>query len=501
MNKNIIRGISVILALIIWFLITNRENPIVTVRFNVPIQILNESVIKERRLHVVEDYINTVEVSARGRKKTLEKVRAEDFQIIVDIYDYAFKGQRSIPLDNLVYKGNENISYWISGKNTLDLNMESIGEKELKIECETEGMPYDGYSVSSIEMVPDKIVLQNLSSYVDRAAMAKVTVNIDRLKSDKTYKEILKIYDEDGHELDILPQTVMVDVKVTMKKEVQLVLNYTGQPAYDYYVDEDDISWEPHIVHVAGYREVMESYDVIYTENVDISGRDSSFDAPVPIKVPDGLWLVGTNNAVVHVGIKPYEYRTIEFSKDEIFVNQIYIDSNLDWTILNDKISMIVKGKAKDMEKIDEHDFAPQITLPIRDGYYKQPLQVNLPEGLTVVEFGFVELNVIMQKRVVVDRENIQIVNKNEEEYDYTINDLRATVTLTGPSEILESMDMEDLIFYVDVSDKTTGVHRLPVRLNNVNLRDVTLKTTTNVSVKVTPKVQSTTQQETTSSR
>jgi hypothetical protein len=201
------------------------------------------------------------------------------------------------------------------------------------------------------------------------------------------------------------------------------------------------------------------------------------------------------------VGIKPYEYRTIEFSKDEIFVNQIYIDSNLDWTILNDKISMIVKGKAKDMEKIDEHDFAPQITLPIRDGYYKQPLQVNLPEGLTVVEFGFVELNVIMQKRVVVDRENIQIVNKNEEEYDYTINDLRATVTLTGPSEILESMDMEDLIFYVDVSDKTTGVHRLPVRLNNVNLRDVTLKTTTNVSVKVTPKVQSTTQQETTSSR
>lgn len=116
MNKNIIRGISVILALIIWFLITNRENPIVTVRFNVPIQILNESVIKERRLHVVEDYINTVEVSARGRKKTLEKVRAEDFQIIVDIYDYAFKGQRSIPLDNLVYKGNENISYWISGK-------------------------------------------------------------------------------------------------------------------------------------------------------------------------------------------------------------------------------------------------------------------------------------------------------------------------------------------------------------------------------------------------
>ena len=219
MNKNIIRGISVILALIIWFLITNRENPIVTVRFNVPIQILNESVIKERRLHVVEDYINTVEVSARGRKKTLEKVRAEDFQIIVDIYDYAFKGQRSIPLDNLVYKGNENISYWISGKNTLDLNMESIGEKELKIECETEGMPYDGYSVSSIEMVPDKIVLQNLSSYVDRAAMAKVTVNIDRLKSDKTYKEILKIYDEDGHELDILPQTVMVDVKVTMKKK------------------------------------------------------------------------------------------------------------------------------------------------------------------------------------------------------------------------------------------------------------------------------------------
>lgn len=502
MNKNIIKVVSIILALIFWFLITNKENPIETRRYDVPIQILNESVIRERKLHVVEAYINTVEVSVRGRQKDLEKVRAEDFRVTVDIKNFAYQGKRSVELSEPIYWGQENISYWISGKNTLDLNLESISSKELKIEYEANGAPYEGYSISSVEMVPDKISFENLTSIVDKAAVAKVSINIDRLNRDKTYKEELKIYDADGNLLELLPQNVMVDVKVTMRKEVELVLNYIGQPAYDFYIDEDDISWTPlkgYVIDVIGYKEVMESYNTIYTEPLDITGRTESFDGQVSFRVPEGLRLVGATTAGVHIGIKPYVYKTIEIHKDDIYVNKIYIDNNLDWDIRNDTVTMVVKGKFKDVQNLENADFSPHITLPIRDGDYPLPLQVTMPDGLTLVSAGIVDLHIDMKKKITVDRENINIINKNEEQYDYVINDLKATITLNGPSEILEGLTDEDLNLYVDVANLKTGIHRLSIRLNNVGMNEVTIKNTTNVSVKITPKTEGSSSQETSS--
>lgn len=488
-SDNVIKVVSILLAVIFWFLIINRENPIITVRYNVPIQVLNESIIRERKLHVVEDYIKTVEVSARGRRKSLEKVGAEDFVISVDIREYATEGKRSVSINDPIYTGNEEISHWISGKNSLDLHLESTGEKVLKIECITDGIPQSGYSVSSIDMVPERITLENLSSLVNEAVSARVTVNIDRLNSDKTYKETLKIFDKEGNELDILPQSVMVDVKLTMRKEVDLVLNYKGEPAYDFYIDENDIAWEPIKGYVVGYKELMESHNVIYTEALDITGRNESFTGQVSFKLPEGLRLVSGNYATVHVGIKPYEYKTIEFSKEDIYVNRIYIDSSLDWTILNDKVTMVIKGKSEDLANLEPSDFSPHITLPVRDGEYDIPLQVTLPDNVTLVTFGNVKLNIVMRKRITLDTDKINILNKSEEEYDYVITDARASISLTGPSDILEGLIDDDLNLYVDTAGLTTGVHRLTVRFNNAGMTEVVLKSTSNVSVKITPKM------------
>ena len=488
-SKNVIRVISIILAVIFWFLITNRENPITTVRYDVPIQIVNESIIKDRKLHVVEDYIKTVEISVRGRRNSLSHVSASDFHLSVDFADYAVQGEHSIKLDKPVYTGGEVINYEIFGKNTLDLILESTGEKMLEIECITEGTPDSGYSVSSIDMVPERIPLENLSSLVNEAVSARVTVNIDRLNSDKTYKETVKIYDRNGNELDILPQNVMVDVKVTIRKEVELVLNYTGEPAYDFYIDENDITWEPVKGYVVGYKEVMESYDVIYTEPLNIAGRNESFTGQVSFKLPEGLRLVGGNYANVHVGIKPFEYKTIEFSKDDIYVNWIYIDSSLDWTMITDKVTMVIKGKSEDVANLVATDFSPHITLPVRDGEYELPLQVTMPDNVTLVNFGYVKLNIVMKKRITANTENINILNKSDEEYDYVITDERASITLNGPSDILEGITDDELNLYVDTAGLTTGVHRFPVRLNNAGMTEVTLKSTSNVSVKITPKM------------
>ena len=486
MNNNILRILSVVLAIIFWFIITNSENPITTVKFDVPIQFINETAIRDNGLETMNQYGRTVELSVRGRLQELNNIKSTDFYVSVDFKEYATRGIKTLELSEPIYTGKQNITYWISGNKTIELVLESTSTKTFTIEVIPDGIMPEKYQLASIVTVPEKITVRNLSKWIEQAHSARVEIDIDRLNGDKTYKEPLKIYDKQGKEIIALNEDIMVDIKVTVKKEVELVLKYSGQPAYDHYIDEAGITYSPTKGYVTGYADVLSNTDVVYTETVDLTGRSETFDNQVSYKLPDGLRLVDTSNySQVRIGIKPLDYKTIEINKDEINIVKTYIDSKLTYEIVDQKVGITVKGKEKDLQNLNTIDLQPYISAPIRDGIYSLPLQVTLPDNITLVTLGMVQLRVYMTEKVTVNREYINIINKNEALYDYEIVDENVSITLIGFSDVLDDVQAENLNLFVDAAGLRTGIHRLQVQYSGSSIYEVGLHRTSGINVRI----------------
>ena len=78
---------SVIAAILIWLIIVNVDNPIVTRTIpNVPVQVLNEAYIESGGMMcLIPEDQDRVSVTVRGTRKTVESLKASDITATADL--------------------------------------------------------------------------------------------------------------------------------------------------------------------------------------------------------------------------------------------------------------------------------------------------------------------------------------------------------------------------------------------------------------------------------
>ena len=397
---------SVIAAILIWLIIVNVDNPIVTRTIpNVPVQVLNEAYIESGGMMcLIPEDQDRVSVTVRGTRKTVESLKASDITATADLKQVVDLSTDPVMVPIAVNCPGIDANNAQSVPRNMEIQIEEMMTQEFIVTVDTDGtQPGKGYEIGSLESNPEKIRITGPQSLIEKIDRVVATVDVEGITSDTTEQAELTIIDRNQEELtenqmkylkyDILSPEVSVTVDLwKVKSNVQIEASYVGTPADGYKVDK--LSLTPSEISVAGSDEALSQLEgqgntiKISADQVDVSGKKEDFDTRVNLTdfLPTGIELTtGTSETlIIRAEILPMDSRSYTISTKDITVENA--PSDLEVVFETDRIEIRVQENGSSLDELDIKDIEASIDLTGKEaGSYQIPVEITLPEGYSLV--------------------------------------------------------------------------------------------------------------------
>lgn len=395
---------SVVLSTLLWLIITNYNDPVVTVRFsNIPVTILNASSItsKGQVYEILEntDIIPIVTITAS--RSVAESFTRDDITATADLEEVTSRDM--VPIHITLSKNNSEVKNVHGSIEDVKLAIEDSRTRTISLEVNTEGSLSDGYITGDISPSQNLVRVSGFASKIDTIDKAVANVDITGFTSDISTETDIILYDKDGNVVNDSGikqniSTVSVNIEILKAKLVKVRLEYTGTPA-DGYVVSKDPKIEPETVYIAGRNADISNVNEIVIsggERFDITQMTEDFSTKVDIRqfLPNGITLVNENGNIytVLIGID----RMVEAAY-EVHVSKLNITNMPEAAVYapdTENINVSLKGLSDVMDKLTADNITMSLDLePLLKNYegnYPERLtatvQVNVPEGVSVVE-------------------------------------------------------------------------------------------------------------------
>lgn len=404
MGNNIsLKILSVVVAVVVWLLVVNIDNPIGTKSFVISdIQILNEAYVDADGKMCMQDSEQTpIRVTVRAQRKVLDKITVNDLRATADL-------QQAVSLDtdpvmvpitvtcDKLSPGNIEVT-----PNNLSLHLEDKDTQEFVVNVTTNNTkPDKRYEVGSLTSNPEKIKITGPKSLINKIDKVNASIDVDGASEDVTQETEVKIIDKNGEEFSDTDAGYLNISKVyvtarlwKVQTDVKISAEYTGTPASGYQVES--VSTTPNVISIAGSEEALNDLknqnNTIWISGsaVDISGQDSDFEAKINISdyLPEGLKLTSdsSEDVFVRVNILPEGSSACEVQTKNITVEnqpegmQVAFDTA--------KIEVRVKKAEDDLADLTEKDIRASIDLEGKEeGSYEVPVKVSVPKGYELVD-------------------------------------------------------------------------------------------------------------------
>ena len=356
--------LSFVLALVLWLVVANIENPVTTKVFrDVEVTITNENAIKEINKVYEVSSGDKATFAVKGRRSVLDNLTAKDFKVVADLSHmsevYSVPVQVTPKSDNLdieVYKND----------NTMIVSLENEKSENLPITITTSGEVANGYALGDKTATPNIVTVTGPESLIRKTKEARVTVKVDGATSDIEHTCKIEYYDGNGEllespRLSADVKNVAVTVQVLKTKSVPVHITPTGTPAAGY--NWEDLTYEPKSVDVAGTDEVLAQISSIEIRDVDLTGlsENQEYTFKVCDYVPKEAVLINPDQQImVTVTIDKFIKREIKLTKDVI--DFAGVQAKYDYSLADDtSIIVELKGYQKDLNNLSASDLKAMI--------------------------------------------------------------------------------------------------------------------------------------------
>ena len=388
--------LSLAIAVALWFMVINTENPLETRSYTASVQIQNEESLFERGYVVVnEDEINSTRVTVRlrGQRLALDTLSQSNtkVQAIVDLSNviYSYNGEPvSVPV-NIVIPSVVNNSFEILSKSvqSVTVDIQPYINKDFTVK------PVVNYSdESSGELInavtsPSTITAYGAKSVINSIAEVRASVTPEVLENDMVMTAVPTAYDAEGNVVNnVTFSSSELSVKISMDdmKSVRIAVDTTGRPAEDYQVTGLYLS--PETIDVAGSEEALSGISVIRLPDIDIAGMDSNIIKTFDIGdyLPDGVRIVGgTDTVTATVTLERNEEKNIVIPADSITDNGT-TPEGLTAHIESEDIEITVSGPAGKLELVDGVNAYVDLSGYEAGTYEDVPVVIELPDDVSM---------------------------------------------------------------------------------------------------------------------
>ncbi len=382
LTRNIsLKILSVVLAAILWLVITNVDDPVKTKNFyNVPVEILNEDAIAS--LNQVYDIKEgeTIDFTVAARRSIIENLAVSDFNVTADFSKLSDVNAVTIDISCPRYGDEVTISDGMY--QVMKVSLEEQAEKHFRVDVLQKGEPLEGYYVA--EKTASTIVqVSGPKSKIE--SIAKIIVEVDVTDMAGSFFRITeqpKAVDTEGKEIDasnlnFSDKTISVSIQMYKTKVIDLLVTTSGKPKEGYVLTAVD--YEPKTIEVAGTD--ADLYDIQRLEvTEDIEGISKNVEKEINLQEALGKKLIlvaDSPTAVVNLKVERAKTKDIVLQPKDIDIRNI--PKGLEVNILNTTPILVrIMGAEKDISDLTANNLEPFIDLEnYGGGTYDVGVQVD----------------------------------------------------------------------------------------------------------------------------
>ncbi len=414
---------SVLLAIILWLVVTSANNPVVTdYYYNIPVTLLNTDLITDsgRVYDVIEGSDLISRVTVRAPRSVQNELTAENIIATADVNELSSLDTISIKLATNI--SNSQINSMEGSIDTVKLKIENKRNKALSLKASISGEVESGFIAGDITTDQNLVRISGPQSVIDRVARASVNVEVDGMSSDIVTNAEIKLYDSDDKLVNIEENNITmniktVGVKINIWPTATIPVNFgvTGNPASGFrYTGEIDGNGAS--VKVAGKASAIRNISSVEVpeEVLDITDMTESLVKEVDIRqyLPDGVFLADPADAVrtITVHIQGEASRRIEVQEEKIEIINTPQGYSASFPGQNEKIYLNIVGLSGDLSAILQDDIAGTIDI---EKWMRQQGIEELEPGLYTIEVDFILPEKVSQPSPV--RVTLEITKEGEE--------------------------------------------------------------------------------------
>ena len=395
--------ISVLLAVAIWFIVVQVNNPTDTRSYsNIHVTWVNADVLDaQNKVYEVLDNTDVVRVTVRAPRSVLENlseadiVAEADMSKLTDINTVAIRCYTTT--DDTVYSATPNIEY-------VTLNVEDKSSKYVRLTSNVKGEVAEGYKYNNVSLDQNMIEISGPASAVRQVSKAGVEVDVTDATGNMTANMEILLYDAEGKVLNlsnITKQTdyVRVSVEILATKEVELFASVTGKPNAE-YKNTGEVLISPETVTLAGAPARLANYSrLTISDPIDITGATSDVTVTVNLNdyLPDNMLFADDDFdglVTVTVPVEPLEYRSFSISQSALTFKNV--PDNVSVSTGGGNVSVMIGGLAMKLDELTSDQIAGMIDVgswmleegltELEEGAYDMPIEFTLPGGLIAAD-------------------------------------------------------------------------------------------------------------------
>lgn len=393
--------LSLVIAIGLWFMVINTENPLETRSYTASIQLQNEESLFERGYVVVnEDEITSTRITVRlrGQRLALDTLSQSStkVQAVVDLDNviYSYNGEPvSVPV-KIVIPSVVNDSFEILSKSiqTVSVDIQPYINKDFEVKAVVNNSDTEAVQLADASVSPGTVTVYGAKSVVNSISEVRAEVNPEKLEDGMVLTAKPVAYDAEGSVVDkVTFSSNELSVKVEMDdmKSVRVAVDITGRTAEGYEVTGIYVS--PDTIEVAGDPDDLAGINILRLPDIDVGGIDSNIIREFSLKdyLPDGLRLIGADGSeriTVTVSVEEEETKDIVIPVDSIAVEGT-LGEGLTAELTGDDITVTVSGAGSGAAGLEASDIRAYVDL---DGYeagvYNDvDVQFDLPDGVSLV--------------------------------------------------------------------------------------------------------------------
>ena len=402
-NNLSLKILSLIVAIFIWLLVINVDNPIITKTFVVTdVQLLNEAYIDaDGKMCMRDEEQQPIRVTIKAKRKILDDISVMDIRAVADLQQAVSLDTTPVMVPIMASVGKipaENIQ--VSPRN-LSLHIEDKETQEFVVTVTTNNTrPDKGYEIGNLISNPEKIRITGPTSLINKIDKVVASVNVNSAVADVTQETDVTVIDKNGEEFSsqdlnyLNVSKVYVSARLwKVRTDVKISAECSGSTAEGYQVES--VTTTPNVISVAGSDEALsalaEQNNTIWipADAIDISGKDKDHEEKINISeyLPEGLKLTSdsSEDVFVHVNILPQGSTVCEIPTKNIKVENM--PKGMQAAFDAAQIEVRVKKTREDMDDLKEKDIKASIDLKDKEeGSYELPVRIQIPEGYELVD-------------------------------------------------------------------------------------------------------------------
>lgn len=296
--------LSFLLALVLWYFVTDTENPTLIDVYPSPVSVEPVNVTEAL---AVANQLPAVQVRISAPSDRWERLTPGNFKAVVDLNGFGARSQE-VPV-RVEVEGVRGVRVIDVQPRTIVVNLEDLATRQVSVTARAVGSPPLGYQIGAVTPQTTSARVSGPESLVALIDQAVADVNVTGLTVNVQQNVVLKAVGTGGAEIRgvrIEPTNAPVNVEViqtTIVRTVPLAVDVAGEPDPGYAVSR--VASSPSAIQVQGPIEVLQQIDRIRLPAVSVAGARSDLVRSVQIPLPPGISYVDRDRATVTVTITP----------------------------------------------------------------------------------------------------------------------------------------------------------------------------------------------------